>query len=354
MPHFGIARVPRERATPALDRARARAREARAHLLQHLQRRARADERRGADLDRGGADGQELERVAARQDAPRSDHRDLHRLRALEAAGERERLDGGTRQPAGLAVEPGMAAPEIDGQTDERVDGGDRAGAAGLAGARQLADRGDVGRELRDQRFRRERPEAPERRLEPPRLRPVAGAALAHVGAREVDLERGDRRQVRELGQQSFEMARRVAADRGDDRGSERREPGDLLRAELREPDVLEADRVEHAARGLRDPLRRIPGAGLERHGLRDDAAQESGIDDMRVLVAVAERAGGDEHGVRELEPADAHPEVRARGLRGAAHATRVQSSSRASNTGPSVQHIAYSRLPSSEGAAPE
>ena len=106
-------------------------------------------------------------------------------------------------------------------------------------------------------------------------------------------------------------------------------------------------------------------------------APSSAGSHDVRVLVAVAEGARGGEDRVGEPQRPDRTDRstacgarqplrdgVTAAAARGRAGAPRdavrsacrlirsgSQSRSRASNTGPSVQHIAYSRLPSSDGA---
>ena len=180
----------------------------------------------------------------------------------------------------------------------------------------------------------------------------VGNPPARNVGAGEVDLEAGDAALAAQRLEQPHELGRGLTADRGDDRRTEGEQPGQLLGAEHAEPDVLEPDRVEHAPRRLGDAHRRIADARLQRHRLGHDRAQGGGILDMRVLLAVAVRARGREDRVRKPHRADAHAQVGARASGGGGGPTgtagrgrhqwiRSQSRERASNTGPSVQHMA-------------
>ena len=79
---------------------------------------------------------------------------------------------------------------------------------------------------------------------------------------------------------------------------------------QLVDADVLQADRVEHAGRRLVDALRRRAGARPQRRRLADDGAQAVDVEELRVLDAVAERAGSHHHGVRQREAALAGGDV--------------------------------------------
>src|SRR3990170_2142952 len=64
--------------------------------------------------------------------------------------------------------------------------------------------------------------------------------------------------------------------------------------------DVLQPDRVEHAARRLGDADGRVAAPRPQRRRLRDDGAQALDVEDLGELDAVAEGAGGDHPRVRQ------------------------------------------------------
>ena len=63
---------------------------------------------------------------------------------------------------------------------------------------------------------------------------------------------------------------------------------------------VGQADRVQHPAGGLGDPLWRIPVARFSTDALGNHCAQLRHIDKCATLKTVAERARGGQHGVLE------------------------------------------------------
>ncbi len=103
------------------------------------------------------------------------------------------------------------------------------------------------------------------------------------------------------------------------------------------ETDILQADGIDHAGRGLSSPVSgRVAGPRLPGDRLEDQRAELSVVRKARELVPVAEHTGGDHHRVLHGEGSDADGEV------GAGHGSRrSQSISDASKIGPSRHTVA-------------
>ena len=89
-----------------------------------------------------------------------------------------------------------------------------------------------------------------------------------------------------------------------------------MMRDEVIDAVVIEADGVEHAAGGLDGARRRIAGARLPRYRLGNDPAELGEIDHARHLARVAERAARDEDGILQAEAAEGDGEINHRCLR--------------------------------------
>ena len=79
---------------------------------------------------------------------------------------------------------------------------------------------------------------------------------------------------------------------------------GQLLALEALDADVLEANRVDHARRGLADARRGVAEAGLRRDPLGDEAAERAEVGELLELLAVAERPRGGQHRVSKGDTA--------------------------------------------------
>ncbi len=137
---------------------------------------------------------------------------------------------------------------------------------------------------------------------------------------------------------QLAEFANVLSLDRDDHRAGELGQDRNLDLEESLETGVLDPDRVEHPRRSLHDARRGIAGAGVARHGLRDDAPDRAQVHEPVVLDPVSDDSRGDEHRIPELERADAD-------FQRGGHGSRSQSTRVASMTGPS-RHIAGYRPP--------
>src|SRR5207249_3758999 len=120
-----------------------------------------------------------------------------------------------------------------------------------------------------------------------------------------------------------------LAEDVRDDRGPLRPQDGEPLLDEGADPDVLEADRVQHPRRSLDDARGRVPGPRGGGETLDDDPAETREVEIVLELETVAARPTRGQDRVLEAQAAaDRGPEA------DAAH----QATSAASKTGPSTQ----------------
>src|SRR5437773_1316942 len=96
-----------------------------------------------------------------------------------------------------------------------------------------------------------------------------------------------------------------VAPEVGNDSCPSRTQRREAIGEEGLHADVLEADRVEHAARCLEQAGRRFPGRGPEREPLHRERAERAQVDQRGELGPVAEGAGSGDDGVRQPDRAD-------------------------------------------------
>ena len=148
----------------------------------------------GADLHRAAARDQELERVLRGRDAADADHRDRTARAACQAMRTAIGRMAGPGEAAGAEGQPRPARLDVDRQAEQRVDAGERVGARLLADAREDRDVGDVRRELGDHGQPRGLAHRRHHLVGHLRVAAEGHAALLHVGAGDVDLERGDAR----------------------------------------------------------------------------------------------------------------------------------------------------------------
>ena len=110
----------------------------------------------------------------------------------------------------------------------------------------------------------------------PARLHPKEMPALLDVRAGDVQLERGDPLGVGEHLRHLDVLVHRGPAHVDDHRGPEPPQLGHLLANEAMHADPLQADRVQHARRGLDDARRRVPVPLAQEQPLDDDGAEAS------------------------------------------------------------------------------
>jgi hypothetical protein len=172
--------------------------------------------------------------------------------------GEGHGLDGGPREPPRRAGQGRAARHQVDRHAAERVDRAERVGALGLHRPGDRDDVAGIGRELHPER--RPHPQAHGSYDLGQGLR-IGGdhpTPFGTVRAGGVQLERHDPRHPVEAFGAGRELLGAVAPEIGDHPRARAGQLREALAQEGVHPDVLEADRVQHAGRCLEKP-----GAGL-------------------------------------------------------------------------------------------
>ena len=95
-----------------------------------------------------------------------------------------------------------------------------------------------------------------------------------------------------------------VAEDVGENRGAEPGQRGQLFADEGADADVLQADGIDHAARGFVDPRRRVAFDRLARKPFHHQAAERVEVHQLLEFEAVAKRARGRQDGVAQRDAA--------------------------------------------------
>src|ERR1039458_8863016 len=90
-----------------------------------------------------------------------------------------------------------------------------------------------------------------------------------------------------------------------------------LLRYKGSDADILQSDRVDHAARRVAHPRSRRAGHWLSREALDHNSAQAVQIDEVRELDSIAECSARRNNWIFEMNAADADSEVNPRGCSG-------------------------------------
>ena len=275
------------------------------------QGRARIPECRRAHLHRARPGDQKLRRVFAGRDPAQPDHRNLHRARRLVHQAQRHRLDGRTGKSAEAGADPRPPRAGVDRQADERVHQGKGVRAALLRRARQRFDGAHVGRKLDDHR---PRGHALRRRHHFAQQRGVArevDAAVARVGAGDVQFVPGQPLVIVEHAHHFHVVFHLVAEHVGEDRRAQAGQRRQFVPDEGAHADILQADRVDHAAFALIHARRRIAFDGLARQALHHEAAQRVEIHQLFEFHSVSEGAAGRQHRVAQCDAAKRRPQVR-------------------------------------------
>src|SRR5262249_12051704 len=153
-------------------------------------------------------------------------------------------------------------------------------------------DVGDVGRELHDHGKRRRGADRSGDARRGLRVDAELHAPLRRVGAGDVQLDRVHTGAV-EAPRQRREVIIRLAEDVGDDRGVVTPQLRQLVADERLHTDVLQADRVEHAAGRLRDAAGGVPLARLPGQTLRDDPPEARDVEVRQEVETVPGGAAG-------------------------------------------------------------
>ncbi len=219
----------------------------------------------------------------------------------------------------------------------QRVDQGDRVGAALLGRQRHRCRLGDVWSELDDQRLRCPRAQILDERQRLLRLLPDDQPGL-DVRAGDVQLQGRDLAPARDPLDQARELHVARAHHGDNQRHRKLSQERQVLVEEPVEPLVGQADRVDHPGGCLEDPRRRVPDPGLRGDRLRNEGRERKLVQELLAEDATrgdrVEGPGAVQHRVLEAQPAELDAQVHQCPDPG----TRAVSIRAASTTGPSTQ----------------
>src|SRR5690606_23168519 len=265
---------------PARDDERTDVRDAGAaavapELGQYTSRGPRIREQGGPHLHQVGPGEQILKRVRAGADPARADDRDGDALTSPPDGVHAHGQNGGAADPAGPGADDGPAGLEIEEEAREGVDQSQAVGAGADRDLGHAADIRHVGRELGDERPAGEGTHGADDLGEEVLPGGEHGAAFLDIRARQVELEGEKAGQRVEALDHLDVVLDRAAGDVDEDLRATQAagQPGELLLGHPVEPDVGEADGVDHAALEFRDAGRRVALAWLRGDGLDREAA---------------------------------------------------------------------------------
>lgn len=228
-------------------------------------------------------------------------------------APDRDGADRRTGQAAMHTRQRRPARPHVDHHARQRVDHRQAVTARRHARPGDLRDVGHVRRQLREDRYVVPRGAA-DRHHHPRRRRGIEGEVLPGVlgvRAAEVDLDGGDTRRVRQPGRQRGVGPGGGTRDRHDRSSAAGQQPRQVPLQERVDSRSLQPDRADETRRRLRQPRRRVPGPGLERHRLGGHRADPRHVHELGELAADARAAGRGEYRAGQLDLPDPGPQVR-------------------------------------------
>src|SRR5216117_2075590 len=310
-------------ASRPLGRSNATISSATAEFPRHALRDARIGEGGGADRHERRARGEVLARVARRTDPPYPDDRDGDR-RADFARSQHP-----YREQRRTADAPRPVPQSPVQRARDRIHQGNGIRPFLFCHPRHARDVGEYRGELHRDGASGNRAAAAHQLAQALGCRAELEPAGLGVGARRIDLERGDHREVRESRDHALVVLHRAAGDVHQDTRAPRRcrEPGELVLPHGLEARVRESYGVQHSARELGDARRGVPAARLRRDCFGDDSPQGFEIDHTGHLVPETGGAGSEEDGILEGDAEQPDRRERHRLLAGAATA-RLRSSS--------------------------
>ena len=184
----------------------------------------------------------------------------------------------------------GLRELHVDCHARHRVDDRERIGTRFDTSARVLANVGLIRRELRDQRLLRHRATGSDDSRRHLRIVAELHTAFLDVRARDVDLDRIDRR-ILEAARHFDVILDGRTADVGNETRLAEIQRRQNLRHDMIDAGILQADRIQHAHRCFVDAMRWIAEPRLSRRALEHDAPgvaiRESF--DARVFLAKAD-----------------------------------------------------------------
>src|SRR6266851_5103404 len=303
----------------------------------------RVDESRRPHLNRGAACDQELERVFGAHDAADPDHRDAHRSRRLVREVHCQRTNGRAGQAARPKAQPRLSRIDVDRHAHESVDCTQRVRAGGLAGAGDDADVRHHRSQLHPHRQISSLAYGVGHRSGGARIVAEVKSALLDIRTRDVDLETGHTSHAVEPRGQLAIFRRALAIDVHEDGEVPLRPLRRVVADQPVDARTLEADRVEHAGRGLGDARRRRAGSRSQEDAFGDNRAKRTPLQ-QRHLSSVAERSRSGENRSSQFQVADLdrHVETHALIAYCRCDGSIAHSMSAARYTGPSLHARSY------------
>ena len=214
-------------------------------------------------------------------------------------------------EPGGYVGDAGLAGVGVDGHGHESVDQRDRVSARFLRDVGHLRDAGHVGRQLDDQRPAGGALRGGNDLVEGARIAAELQPALGGVGAGNVEFVGGDAFAVVENLDGSLVVVAGVAEDIGENHDVlDLLESGQLFREKRGCADVLQADGVKHAGRGLPEARRRIARHGLAGQTFDHESTQLIEVNYIFEFDSVAEGSAGRNDGVLEWNARDGHTQI--------------------------------------------
>src|SRR5580704_3567948 len=283
-----------------------------------------------SDPHRAGTGDDELDGIAGVADATLADDRnvpgtgDLVHLFDLE---QRNWLDRGARQATLRVAQKSAPTVDIDGHAGDRVDDRERIGAGLDAQASVGANIALIGRQLGDQWFVGHPATGLDHACRHFRNVADLASALFDIRTGDVDLDCVDTRVVKTAGDLDIFLYRRTAHV-GDETRLAEIQARQYVFDHMIDAWILQADRVEHASRGLIDAVRRVAEARRSRGAFQDNGTDVAVAEplDPGVLLAKADapRQQYDRRSEREAAELDRQCRFRSRWFRSYVHGHRL------------------------------
>ena len=139
-------------------------------------------------------------------------------------------------------------------------------------------------------------------------------SAMLDIGARDVQLVPSQPVSILEDPNHLFVICWGLSKDIGQYSGVVAPKLGQLVRHEGPDPNILQADCVNHPASGLTDSGSGCAGHRFPRKALHDQPAETVQVDEVRELNSVSERTASGNDGISKVDGTDADSEVDPRG----------------------------------------
>src|SRR5208337_1427349 len=199
---------------------------------------------------------------------------------------------GRSGKPSQNIGQPRPPGKNIDGHGRHGVYARDDIASSAMGGFGDLRDARYVGGELCDYRQGRGAPDSFNHPGGHRWIGPEDHPAFFHVRTAYVDFQGGYSRRPVEPGRKFTVFLDRVAEDVYDHRNAQIAQKRELYCQKPFGSDIFQTYGVYHPCRCFDQPGRRVPGSGLKRNPLYYNRPETPQIYELRVFLAVAERAG--------------------------------------------------------------